>query len=138
MSDTSEAVVRRFYEEMCNDRHNEIAQELFRDDYVLHDPQIPSVVGPKAMADLMDFYQTNVEGHWQINEIFSTDDRVVVRWTGSGRHVGEVNGIAPTGNRVEVEAISVFRLQDEKIAEMWEVWDTLSFLQQLGAVPSMN
>jgi len=133
-----EAVVRRFYEEMCNDRHNEIAPELFRDDYVMHDPQIPSVVGPKAMADLMAFYQTNVEGHWEINDIFSTDDRVVVRWTGSGTHVGEVNGIAPTGNKVEVDAISVFRLEGDKIAEMWEVWDTLSFLQQLGAVPSMN
>ena len=32
MSTTQEAVVRRFYEEMCTGRHNEIANELFTDD----------------------------------------------------------------------------------------------------------
>jgi hypothetical protein len=27
-------------------------------------------------------------------------------------------------------------MQDRKIAETWEVWDTLGFLQQLGVVPA--
>lgn len=46
-----------------------------------------------------------------------------------------VNGIPPTGKSVRVEAISIFRMLDSKIAETWEVWDTLGFLQQLGVVP---
>jgi ketosteroid isomerase-like protein len=80
-------------------------------------------------------YQQGVEGHWQIEEIFSTGDRVVVRWTGSGTHVAEVNGIPPTGKPIRVDAISVHRMVDGKIAETWEVWDTLGFLQQIGVVP---
>jgi steroid delta-isomerase-like uncharacterized protein len=88
------------------------------------------------MADVVSVYQEGVNGHWQIEEIFSSGDRVVVRWTGSGTHVGEVNGIPPTGKSVRVDAITIHRMQSGKIAETWEVWDTLGFLQQLGVVPS--
>jgi predicted ester cyclase len=46
-----------------------------------------------------------------------------------------MNGIPPTGKSIRVEAISIHRMRDGKIAETWEVWDTLGFLQQLGVVP---
>ena len=136
MSAANEAVVRRFYEQMNNERKNDLASELFTTDHVLHDPQVPAAPGPQGMADVVSVYQVGVKGHWNIEEIFSSGDRVVVRWTGSGTHVGEVNGIPPTGKSVSVEAISIHRMQNGKIAESWEVWDTLGFLQQLGAVPT--
>jgi len=34
----------------------------------------------------------------------------------------------------EIEAISIHRMKGGKIAETWQVWDTLSLLRQLGAV----
>jgi len=135
MSAADEAVVRRFYEQMCNERKSEIAPEVFAAGHKLHAPQVPAGDGPGAMADVISAYQQGVDGHWQIEEIFSTGDRVVARWTGSGTHVGDMNGIAPTGNKVKVDAISIHRVQDGKIAETWQVWDTLGFLQQLGVVP---
>ncbi|HZQ87417.1 MAG TPA: ester cyclase [Acidimicrobiales bacterium] len=136
MSAENEAVVRRFYEQMNNERKNELADELFTADHVMHDPQVPAGVGPQGMADVVAVYQEGVDGHWGIEEIFSADDRVVVRWTGSGTHVGTVNGIPPTGRKISVDAITIHRMADHKIAETWEVWDTLGFLQQIGVVPS--
>jgi steroid delta-isomerase-like uncharacterized protein len=133
---TGENVVRRYYEEMCNGRHNEIAPELFTADHRMHDPQVPATDGPRGIAEAIGVYQQAVNGHWEIEEMFSTGDRVCVRWTGSGTHVGEVNGIPPTGRDIRVDAISVHRIEDGKIAETWEVWDTLGFLQQLGVVPA--
>jgi len=135
MAASDEAVLRRFYEQMNNERKNELAGELFTDD-VMHDPQVPAGTGPAGMADVVSVYQNGVEGHWNIEEIFSTDDRVVVRWTGSGTHSGEVNGIPPTGKKIRVDAIAIHRMRDGKIAESWEVWDTLGFLQQIGVVPA--
>ena len=135
MSAQNEAVVRRFYEQMCNERQNDLAAELFTADHVMHDPQVQSGVGPAGMAETVAVYQEGVEGHWGIEEILSTEDRVVVRWTGSGRHTGTVNGIPPTGKNIRVDAITIHRMKDGKIAETWEVWDTLGFLQQLGVVP---
>ena len=137
MSAANEAVVRRFYEQMNNERKNELASELFTTDHRMHDPQIPSAPdGPAGMAATVSVYQNGVDGHWQIEELFSTGDRVVVRWTGSGTHVGEVNGIPPTNEKIRVDAISIHRLAEGKIAETWEVWDTLGFLQQIGVVPA--
>jgi steroid delta-isomerase-like uncharacterized protein len=136
MSTDNEAVVRRFYEEMNNGRQNHLAAELFTADHQMHDPQVPTAAGPDGIAESVAVYQTGVNGHWAIDDIFSSGDKVVVRWTGTGEHVAEVNGIPPTGAKIEVSAISIHRMQDGKIAETWEVWDTLGFLQQLGVVPT--
>ena len=136
MSADDEAVVRRFYEEMNNGRKLELAPELFTVDHQMHDPQVPTPVGPDGMAATVRVYQDGVQGHWQIEDIFSTDDKVVVRWTGSGTHVGEVNGVPATGKSVRVDAITIHRMAEGKIAETWEVWDTLGFLQQIGVVPA--
>ena len=136
MSASDEAVVRRYYEEMANGRQNELASELFAADHVMHDPQVPAGPGPDGMAAVISTYQEGVDGHWTVDDLFSSGDKVVARWTGSGTHVGEVNGIPPTGKAVSVDAISIHRMADGKIAETWEVWDTLGFLQQLGVVPS--
>jgi steroid delta-isomerase-like uncharacterized protein len=135
MSTSDEAVVHRFYEQMNNERKNALAPELFTADHRMHDPQAPTADGPQGMADTVAVYQEGVDGHWEIEDIFSAGDRVVVRWTGSGTHVGEVDGIPPTGKGIRVDAISIHRMADGKIAETWEVWDTLGFLQQIGAVP---
>jgi steroid delta-isomerase-like uncharacterized protein len=136
MSAADEAVVRRFYEEMNNDQKLELAPELFTADHQMHDPQVPAPDGPDGMAAVVKVYQDSVQGHWQIEDIFSTDDKVVVRWTGSGTHVAEVNGIPPTGKAISVDAITIHRMSSGQIAETWEVWDTLGFLQQLGVVPT--
>lgn len=138
MSTTNEAVVRRFYEELCNGRNNAIAGELFTDDHQMHDPQVPADTGPDGVVAAVTPYQTAVNGHWRIDDLFSSGDLVAVRWTGEGEHVGELNGMPATGRKVEdISAISIHRLRDGKIAETWEVWDTLGFLQQLGAIPAM-
>jgi steroid delta-isomerase-like uncharacterized protein len=136
MSAANEAIVRRFYEQMNNERKNELAPELFSADHKFHDPQVPCPDGPAGVAGVVSVYQEGVHGHWQIEELFSTGDRVVVRWTGSGTHVGEVNGIPPTNKAIRVDAIAIHRVDGGKIAETWEVWDTLGFLQQIGAVPA--
>jgi SnoaL-like polyketide cyclase len=60
-----------------------------------------------------------VNGHREIDDIFSADDKVVVRWTGTGEHVAELNGIPPTGRKIDVSAISIHRMNAGTIAETW-------------------
>ncbi len=136
MGASEEAVVRRFYDEMSNGRRLELAEDLFTDDHVLHDPPVPAGTGPRGVAEAVRMYQDGVDGHWTIEEMFSAGDRVVVRWTGTGTHNGELNGIPATGRPIRVDAIAIHRMAGDRIAESREVWDTLGLLQQIGVVPT--
>jgi steroid delta-isomerase-like uncharacterized protein len=131
-----EGLVRRFFEDFCNGGRGELAEKLVTDDYVSHGPQAPPAEGPDGVRARVGVYQDALDGHWTVDEIFSAGDRVVARWTGTGTHRAELMGIDPTNKPISVEAISVFRVAEGKIAEEWTVWDALGLLQQVGAVPA--
>ncbi len=60
------------------------------------------------------------------------EEMVTVRWTGSGTHDGELRGAAPTGRRIEISGVAIFRVGDEQIAEIWSQPDQLGLLKQIG------
>jgi predicted ester cyclase len=53
-------------------------------------------------------------------------------------HDGDFMGVAPTDASVEINGAIMARIEDGKIAEMWTLVDTLSLLQQIGAIPSLD
>jgi steroid delta-isomerase-like uncharacterized protein len=136
MSTENEALVRRFFEELYNARNVDVADEIIAADFVNHVPQNPSAEGPEGIKATVAAYEERLDAHWDIQEMHSTGDRVFVRWIGSGTHVGELNGIAPTGATISIEALAMFRIADGKIAEEWTVYDALGLLQQIGALPA--
>ena len=135
MSTENEALVRRFFEEFCNGRRAEVADEIIAPDYVSYGPQAPPAIGPEEVKVRVGLYQDTLDGHWDVQDVFSVGDRVAVRWMGRGTHHGELMGVAPTGESIAIDAISLFRIADGKISEEWTVWDALGLLQQVGAVP---
>ncbi len=54
-----------------------------------------------------------------VEDVMAEGDKVTARVTMRGTHQGEFQGIAPTGRRVEVRAIDMFRIEDGKIVEHW-------------------
>ncbi len=62
-------------------------------------------------------------------------DKVASRFTFRGTHRGELAGIPPTGNQVEVTGIVISRIEGGKGAEDWSNYDALGMMQQLGVVP---
>ena len=140
MSTTAEALARRYFEEMCNGRKLAVSDEIFAADHVHHDPSSPWVgTGPQVMKQLVSAYQTGFpDAHWHVEAMYTSGDTVIARWTGSGTHQNNLTGIAPTGKSVKVPGIMIFRTANGKIAETWDVWDTLGMLQQLGVVPALT
>jgi steroid delta-isomerase-like uncharacterized protein len=136
MSQDNEQLARRFFEELCNGRRADVADEIVAESYVSHGPQAPPAEGPDGVKARVAVYQDALDGHWDVQEIFSAGEHVTTRWIGRGTHNGELMGVAPTGRPIAVDAITVFRVADGKIAEEWTVWDALGLLQQVGAVPA--
>ena len=58
---------------------------------------------------------------------------VALAWTLLGYAVLSV--VPPTDKQVTLTAIEIYRLTEGKIDEQWVNMDTLSMMQQLGAVP---
>jgi predicted ester cyclase len=71
-----------------------------------------------------------------IDDMIAEGDRVATKKTFSGTHTGEFNGIAPTGRSVSITFVDILRLRDGKIVEHWLSMDQLSFMQQLGLLPT--
>jgi predicted ester cyclase len=74
-----------------------------------------------------DYSGTNVE---QIAE----GEKVANRFVFLGTHLGEFEGVAPTGKRVEFKGNSIDRVVEGRIVESWVEVDVLGVMRQLGAV----
>ena len=99
MPSANQTLVRRFFDETCNQGKLEVADEIFSPDHKYHDPSNPFIVpGPEGMKQLVSTYQRAFTGaHWEIEEMIDAGDRVVTRWTGSGTHQADLMSISPTG-----------------------------------------
>jgi steroid delta-isomerase-like uncharacterized protein len=63
-------------------------------------------------------------------------DRVALRWTGTGTHDGEFQGIALTGRRATWTGINLYRIACGWIVEVWSETDGVGRLQQFGVLPA--
>jgi len=71
MSVENQALARRFFEELCNDRNGAVADEIVSADYVSHGPQAPPAEGPDGVRARIAVYQDALEGHWDLQDVFS-------------------------------------------------------------------
>jgi steroid delta-isomerase-like uncharacterized protein len=65
-----------------------------------------------------------------IEDVIAEADRVVIRSRLHATHRGAFQGLAPTCKRIEVEAISIFRIAEGKIVERWGL--NTDFMRQLA------
>ena len=131
----NQSIVARYFNEVCNQRKLAVADEIFVAGHVYHDPSSPWVGnGPEGQKELVAVYQAAFpDAHWKVEAMYETGDTVVTRWTGTGTHRGDLQGLAPTGKSVQVAGVWIQRLADGKIVESWNIWDTYGMMQQLGA-----
>jgi steroid delta-isomerase-like uncharacterized protein len=137
MSEENEALVRRYFEEIWDNGNLELIDELFTTNFVRHGPvgtEGGEVRGLEGFKDLVSSYRTGLPDlRIPIEDLIAEGDRVVSRWTAYGTHQGELLGNAPTGNQASVTGILVDRVSGGKIEEEWVAYDTLHFMQQIGA-----
>ena len=57
-----------------------------------------------------------------------------IRFKDTGTHQGEYLGLAPTGKKVTMTAVSTYRIVDTKVVEMRSIIDMLDFFKQLGVI----
>jgi predicted ester cyclase len=72
----------------------------------------------------------------EAQDVLASGDKVVARVRATGTHEGEFMGLPATGKGVDVQLIDIIGFGDDGLArEHWGVFDALSMMQQLGAIP---
>jgi steroid delta-isomerase-like uncharacterized protein len=132
---TNEALVRRFIDEIFLGQRLDAVNELVTDDFTAH-TWGPMPMGRDGLKAAITRVSAGLSGAaMTIDDLIAEDDRVVVRLTSSATQTGPFMGIPPTGKRYEIGEIHIFRVRDGRVAEHWHQADFLGMLRQLGAMP---
>ena len=139
--EANKAIIRRYIEQL-NQRNEAVIDELVAEDFTvstLHaisgDASGPAVgrdtvrQGYRRNTTAFPDYQVTVE------QLIAEGDIVVMHWTHRGTHTEDFLGVPATGREIRGAAISIYRIVDGKIAEVWALWDRAEIWQQLGLIP---
>jgi steroid delta-isomerase-like uncharacterized protein len=133
MSEDNKALARRSWEVLDN---LDVLDEVYADDLVWHEPD-QDVRGPEEARQFVMMYKTAFPDlSATVEDVLSDGDKVVTRYTLRGTHQGEIEEFGPpTGRQIELQGITIHRMEDGKIVEEWERYDNLGVMQQLGLAP---
>ena len=139
-AEANKMMIRRFVEEVKNQRHLEQIGEIFTSDYQEHNSTVssfgPGIEGYKRF--LNHLFTAFPEDNVTIDEIVSEGDMVVYRGTETGTHKAEFLRIPATGKSATWTEIQFFRIKKGKVVEHWVDVDLFSWFQQLGVIPAMG
>ncbi len=127
----NKALVAAYLREVDKGRVNAL-RDFSRPDLVLHLPGFPPLGIEAAIESGRNFRAAFPDLSHQTMDLIAEGDRVVLSTVMEGTQTGTFQGLAPTGRAVAINVVTIFRLEEEQIAEIWELADLLHFFLQLG------
>ncbi len=70
-----------------------------------------------------------------VKDVFGMGNKLVKHWNFKGTHTGIFFGIPATNKKVDIDGVTLVRMESGKIAEERDFLDNLEFMQQLGLIP---
>ncbi len=111
--------------------------KLLTPNFVDHNPepgQKPGVEGVREAFDHM--FAAFPDMTIQVDQLVAEGDLVTAKVTMTGTQDGPFHGMPASGKQFRIEGFDMLRLVDGKVSERWGVFDNLSMMMQLGAIPS--
>jgi steroid delta-isomerase-like uncharacterized protein len=132
MSETNKSVVQRFYD-LYNQGAWDQLDNLISADYIHHNNNNHLNLaqfkrGAAWFRAGMPDFQIVIE------DMVTEADKVAVRFTGHGTHLGSLYSETPTSKPVVIYGMMVHRVQNNLIVEDWETVDEHDFLKQIVAI----
>ena len=125
-------LMRKAIEDMNEQKNPALIDDFVASDFVDHTNQLR---GPEEVKQLYTgLFKSFPDYHKTIEHIIAEGDEVWVQSTTTMTHTGEFRGIAPTGKKVTIKGVNIYRIVDGKMAETWSVTDSLDLLTQVGII----
>jgi steroid delta-isomerase-like uncharacterized protein len=139
MTQQDKALAERFHMDIFEAGRLDVADEILAPDFTIHSPGLPPELarGPEGTKQFAQAIRSGLPDlRITHDDVVAAGNKVVIRWTATGTHGGEMMGVPATGKQVTITGFDLFRIAGGKLAELWQNWDQLGFLQQVGAVPA--
>jgi steroid delta-isomerase-like uncharacterized protein len=131
--ESNKDLVRR-YLNAFNDRDRDTLSELLADDVVEHGIHDELHGVDEILEFLQKHFDTFNDYSGSTESMVAEDDIVAVRYTVRGTHTGEYRDVESTGHTAEWTGMAMYRVEDDRIAEVWIEEDRLGLLEQLEVV----
>jgi steroid delta-isomerase-like uncharacterized protein len=134
-AEANQALLRRAWDEVYGRRNLQFIEEFVLDDVIAHEPD-GDVRGVEELRRYLATYLAAFpDTRLTVEDVIAEGDKVVSRYTVSGTHTGTTEEYgAATGKQVVIEGITVYHFKSGKLAEMWDRYDNMGVMQQLGLV----
>lgn len=120
-----------------NQRRLDQLDELLAPDFVRHCQATDMAINSRE--DYKTFLRNDAaafpDNVQTVTHTVAEGDQVSMFATYEGTHRGPLGQIPPTGRKVSFDFAGVFRIEDDKLAELWITWDNMTILRQLGLLP---
>ena len=120
--------------EVWNKANLDIIDKLYMPDFVLH--FLPDGSELRGIDSLREHVRKHREAFpdWseEIRRIVAERDLIVIHYVSTGTNQGRWLSNPPTGRRIQINEVSIFRIEEGRIAEQWLLPDIFSMQQQLA------
>lgn len=135
MSESAEALVRLWFDEVWNRGDASAIDRLLAPNAVVHglSPDGKPLVGREAFKPFYEQFRTGFPDlHVTIDQVLNQGDRVAVYCLVHGTHTGPMMGKAPTNLPVSFTGMVIVRTDGQYLVEGWNAWDFLRCFTQIG------
>ncbi|MFN8291198.1 MAG: ester cyclase [Chitinophagaceae bacterium] len=127
-------LIESYFYRVWNSGELDLLDEIIDEAYINHSPggtQVP----PPGAAGLRPIIRAMRQGfpdlHYSIKDLVITEDRIVARVVMTGTLLGELWGMQPNGNKIEVDQINIEYIKNGRICEHWRLTDEFAMMRQL-------
>lgn len=135
-TEQNKAIARQFIS-LWGNGSLDIIDELASDSFSSYYPAFQRVIqGGKMFRKVIEGFRSAFSGlQCRVDEEIAENDKVVIRWNFSAKHIGNFLGHSATNKNVTWTGMTIFRIVNGKVVEERGEEDYLGFLRQIGAVP---
>jgi predicted ester cyclase len=133
---TNKAIIRRMIEQVWNERRLDLYEEFFTENVVQHPIGIISKSGLESVKeDAGMILKAYPDLQYAIDDEIAEGDKVVNRWMMTSALHGELNVNLANGKKVIRSGVTIFRLSNARIDELWIFTDNLELMHQIAVAP---
>ena len=132
----NKANIRRQINKCWNKGDFSAVPKLISQDFIYHTPK-KVLKGIDGFKEWVDLWRTGFpDFHMTVEEMIGEKDTVVVKLTWEGTFTGVFDGYNPTGNKVKMDELWLYRFQNGKDIGPLPYGNMLSLIEQMGINPT--